>query len=172
VTEFRRRVQSGLVKLTMRSAIEACELITRMERQAAEAERAEQSQRMGVISLLSAIDGLLDVVHTVVGDDPWVEIIDRASRDIHDFERWSYHPRLAKRMAEHSRVDEGRTHAYRNSLRKHWAKVARQKYRPADPDDADLEPFTQEIEHWMRRLKDRAERAWSARLRDCRSPSP
>jgi len=107
--EFRRRVQSGQVELTMKAALNACELTNRMERQATADERAEQSERFGVASLLTALDGLLDVVHDVAGDDAWVEVIDRASRDVLDFERWSYHPRLAKRMAENRRVDEGRT---------------------------------------------------------------
>lgn len=156
VSEFHRRVQSGRVRLTMNSAVEACDLINRMERQAAEAERTEQSERRGVISLLNAIDGLLDVVHDVVGDDAWVEVIDRAKRDVFGFLAWSHHPRLSRTMAQHRQVDEGRTHAYRNIMRARWAKVGRKNYGPANPDHADLGPFTHEVEEWVKRLSERA----------------
>lgn len=34
--------------------------------------------------------------------------------------------------------------------------VGRKKYSPVDPDDADLEPFANEIGDWMKRLRERA----------------
>jgi|CXWL01.1.fsa_nt_gi hypothetical protein len=156
LAEFTRRVQSGRVKLTFSRAAAAAEFINRMERLAAADERKEQSERFGTVSLLTAIAGLLDVVHDVCGDDAWVEVIDRARRDVLDFERWSHHPQLAKQMAEHRSTDENRPHTYRNLLRKRWAKIAHKPYRPANPDDAGPERFAQEIEHWMRRLREQA----------------
>lgn len=117
----------------MADALQACRFMFKVEALAKQQALAERAEREGTASLLRAIAGLLDITHTVVGDDAWVEIVERARNDHPDFQKWSRHSALAETMAEHQKVDEGRTHAYRNTLRKRWAKVPRKNYFTGQP---------------------------------------
>jgi len=119
------RVVSGRRRFSMADSVKAAALMMKIEAQAAEQERAERAEREGTGSLLRALRGVLEITRAVAGDDAWVEIVSRADNTHPNFQQWSHHPDLGGLMEEHRQVDENRTYAYRNEMRKRWAAIPR-----------------------------------------------